>query len=307
MAPYGNAKGYDDHGHSPSKTGRLEVRAPVMTADPSSLSSSNTATFSGGSLSAYNAWAPHRGFPIPATQWNRHPQGPQWEPQDIYIVEAGMDTMVDDIAWRQRGARPSREDVAMPDYASTSSSSRPLSSMTGFSFEHSNQPSITACLDDDQYNDLIQSLTPTKAAPGAGTRAPSNTPSEAMPPPKLSAAATARSARYARSRRTSALAYSSQSSIREVSGSSMSLGSEKGPRKECRKQACRKVSREVLKRVQTSSKDEHVKLDKATPEKNNGNSKKGNQGELKETASDIAQEAEDLIIERLQESMIAEL
>lgn len=109
----------------------------------------------------------------------------------------------------------------MPDYASTgSTSSRAISSMTGISYEHSKQPSINSCLDDEQYNELIEALTPTKAPP-VGTRAPSNTPSTAMSASKPSAAAEARSASYkTRSRRASALREISQPSTRDVSGSS---------------------------------------------------------------------------------------
>jgi hypothetical protein len=271
ISPYGMSKEYDDHGHSPSKI-RPDFHVATIAAYPTSPSSSNTATFSGSSLSAYNAWAPHRGFPIPATQWN-YTQEPRWEPQDVYIMEAGMDSFVDDAAWRQRGARPSREDVPMPDYVSNSSSSRPVSSMTGFSFEHSRQPSITACMDDEQYNQLIQSLTPTKAAPTVGTRAPSHTPSVIMPPPKPSAAAEARVARYVRSRRTSGFTDGSQPSqpdTRDVSGSSISLlslnsdkdgktKSEKKHSKESKKNPKRRTSKEVLKVVQDDNQKEGQK------------------------------------------------
>ncbi|KAJ5189825.1 hypothetical protein N7472_008839 [Penicillium cf. griseofulvum] len=164
---------------------------------------------------------PHRGFPIPSTQWNGYPQEPRWEPRDTYIMESCIDAFIDDTAWRQRGARSSREDIPMPDYASTgSTSSRAISSVTGMSYEHSKQPSINSCLDDEQYNELIQALTPTKVPP-VGTRAPSNTPSTAMSAPKPSAAAEARSASYrSRNRRSSALREISQPSTRDVSGSS---------------------------------------------------------------------------------------
>ncbi|KAJ5951746.1 uncharacterized protein N7479_010159 [Penicillium vulpinum] len=218
------ADGDGTHGHSPSKTSRPEHRITI-TANTSSQSSSNAATYSGSTPSTYNAWTPHRGLPIPSTQWNGYSQEPRWEPQDAYIVEPGMDSFIDDTAWRQRGARSSREDVPMPDYASTGSttSSRAISSMTGMSYEHSKQPSINSCLDDEQYNELIQALTPTKAPP-VGTRAPSNTPSTAattMSASKPSAAAEARSASYkSRNRRSSALREISQPSTRDVSGSS---------------------------------------------------------------------------------------
>ncbi|CAI7651708.1 unnamed protein product [Penicillium discolor] len=226
VARYDTSKVVGDgaHGHSPSKPGRPEHRITI-TANTSSQSSSNAATYSGSASSTYNAWTPNRGFPIPSTQWNGYPQEPRWDPQDAYIVEPVMEAFVDDRAWRQRGARSSREDVPMPDYVSTgSTSSRAISSsMTGMSYEHSKQPSINSCLDDEQYNELIQALTPTKAPP-AGTRAPSNTPStaaSAISASKPSAAAEARSAGYkTRSRRASALREISQPSTRDVSGSS---------------------------------------------------------------------------------------
>ncbi|KAJ5496319.1 hypothetical protein N7463_008306 [Penicillium fimorum] len=225
-ARYGTSKvvGDDAHGHSPSKPNKPEHRIQV-TANSSSQSSSNAATYSSSTSSTYNAWTPYRGFPIPSTQWNGYPQEPRWEPQDTYIVEPGMDAFIDDTAWRQRGARSSREDVPMPDYISTGSttSSRAISSMTGMNYEHSKQPSINSCLDDEQYNELIQALTPTKA-PAVGTCASSNTLSTAataMSAPKPSAAAEVRSASYKpRSHRSSALREISQPSTRDVSGSS---------------------------------------------------------------------------------------
>ncbi|KAJ5457563.1 hypothetical protein N7475_008951 [Penicillium sp. IBT 31633x] len=223
VSRYSTSKGLEDgaHGHSPSKPDRPDHQ---VTANTSSQSSSNA--YSGSAPSTYNAWTPHRGFPIPSTQWSGYPQGPRFpEPYDTCVVETSMDAFVDDTAWRQRGARSSREDVPMPDYTSAGSntSSRAISSMSGVSYEHSKQASINSCLDDEQYHELIQALTPTKAPP-TGTRAPSNTPSTAtasMAPPKPSAAAEARSANYkVRSRRASVLREISQPSTREVSGSS---------------------------------------------------------------------------------------
>jgi hypothetical protein len=63
----------------------------------------------------------------------------------------------------------------MPDYSSSSASSRAISSGTGVSYEQVH-------MDDDQYNLLIQALTPTKAG---GVRAPSNTPSATVNAAKL--------------------------------------------------------------------------------------------------------------------------
>ncbi|KAJ5558087.1 hypothetical protein N7535_009574 [Penicillium sp. DV-2018c] len=209
------------HGHSPTKPSRPELRIP-FTADTSGQSSSNIPTFSGGSPPVLGAWAPHRGFPIPSTQWNGYPQEPRWDSQDMCIVNPGIGAFGDDIACIQRGARSSREDVPMPDYASAgSTSSRVLSSMTGLSYEHSKQPSVASGLGDDHY-ELIENPTPTKAP--LGTRAPLNTPSTAtaaMGPPTHYAAIEARRARYrSRSHHGSVLQDIPQPGTREVSGSS---------------------------------------------------------------------------------------
>ena len=64
-------------------------------------------------------------------------------------------------AWRQRGARSSREDIAMLDYSSASS--RAISSITGMSFEHSKQPSMATPMEDEEYTQLLENVTPTKA------------------------------------------------------------------------------------------------------------------------------------------------
>lgn len=44
----------------------------------------------------------------------------------------------------------------MPDYQSSSSSSRAISSMTGVSYEHSKQPSVIDAPKDDQYDQLLR-------------------------------------------------------------------------------------------------------------------------------------------------------
>lgn len=271
-ARYSTSKVVGDgaHGHSPSKPGRPEHRITI-TANTSSQSSSNAATYSGSTSSTCNAWTPNRGFPIPSTQWNGYSE-PRWDLQDAFIVEPVVDAFVDDRAWRQRGARSSREDIPMPDYASTgSTSSRAISSsMTGMSYEHSKQPSINSCLEDEQYNDLIQSVTPTKAPP-VGTRAPSNTPSTtttAMSAAKPSAAAEARSVGYkTRSRRASALREISQPSTRDVSGSSepknltpSKIGASPSDKirskKETQKEACQETPKAQSKAKVSNSKDD---------------------------------------------------
>lgn len=119
-----------------------------------------------------------------------------------------------------RGARSSLEDVPMPDYSS-SSSSRAISSMTGISYEHSKQPSITAPMNEEQYHQVIEVMSPPKTIV-TGTEAPVNTPSTTVPiGSKPSAAAEARSASYGKSgSRTSLLKEISQPVSRDVSGSS---------------------------------------------------------------------------------------
>lgn len=169
----------------------------------------------------YPPWA-NRNVPV-MPQWQQvYSREPRWATyNEAFVTEPGIDPYISEAAWRHRGARSSREDEPMPDYVgSSSSSSRAISSMTGMSYEHSKQPSITGPMDDDQYNQLIQALSPTKAT---GTHAPSNTPSAAVPMgTKLSAAAEARSASYSRtSARASVLREISQPSTRDVSGSSV--------------------------------------------------------------------------------------
>ncbi|KAJ6015793.1 hypothetical protein N7540_010384 [Penicillium herquei] len=201
------------HSHSPVRP------EPRLLPTASSQSSSSQ-----GML--YNAWVANRAFPVPTSQWQNQPNDPRrWSLyQDRYlepfVTEQGIDALINEEAWTHRGARSSREDVPMLDYSS-SSGSRAFSSMTGVSYEHSKQPSLEAPMDDEQYNALLQALTPTKP-PTMGTRAPSNTPSAAPQMPRPAAAAKARSKGYSRSSaRTSVLRDVSNSnpSTREVSGS----------------------------------------------------------------------------------------
>lgn len=68
----------------------------------------------------------------------------------------------------------------MPDYfTSTNSSSRVISSTTKSSLERNKEPSAPAPLDDEQYNQLIEALSPKKL--GSGTMAPANTPVKKQP------------------------------------------------------------------------------------------------------------------------------
>lgn len=143
----------DAHGHSSTKAG------------PTNIQSSGA---------VYNAWATGRAFPVPMSQqvwqsgcpdrWGGPPRYLGQEP----CIEPGF---VNDAVWRHRGARSSREDIPMPDYSSSSASSRAISGNSGNSGA-SYEAAVN--LEDEQYNILVHALTPTKPT---GVRAPSNTPS----------------------------------------------------------------------------------------------------------------------------------
>ncbi|KAJ5605111.1 hypothetical protein N7510_010265 [Penicillium lagena] len=238
---YSSANGYsefepeDAHAHSPSKQGRL--MAPESSHSSGQIS---------GQIRVYNAWAPGRDFPMPMTQW-LYQRDPRWggyhEPPHLEPATA-MDPYVSEVTWRQRGARSSREDVPMPDYTgSNSSGSRAISSMTGISYEHSKQPSIIAPMGDDQYHQLIQALSPNKTLPDGHVN--SNSSSAIVPMgTRLSAAADARTASYARSSTAarSALREISQPSTREVSESSMKSSAPADPTLETTTPSKRHVS-----------------------------------------------------------------
>lgn len=171
----------------------------------------------------YNTWS-HRSLPPPPpiAPWQQNAREPRWYHHEHYAPDPFVEPYVDP-AIRFRGARSSADDVPMPDYVgSSSASSRAISSMTGISYEHSKQPSISASIDQDQYNQLVEALSPSKAF--AGTQAPANTPSAAIPMgAKLSAAAEERSRSYSKggSRRASVMKEIPQSGTRDVSASTM--------------------------------------------------------------------------------------
>lgn len=167
---HADSKTNDGHGHSPVK--------PTSTNNQSAV---------------YNAWATGRAFPVPASQQVSQAP-PAW--QQAYLDRWGVPprylgpepclepNFVNETAWRQRGARSSREDIPMPDYSSSSASSRAISGNSGnsaISYE------AAVNMEDDQYNILIQAMTPTKAP---GVRAPSNTPSAKAPEPKVAVSPT---------------------------------------------------------------------------------------------------------------------
>lgn len=131
---------------------------------------------SGGPVPVYNVWAANRAFPV--LPWETHPES-RWAGYrypDSFMTQP-VDSLATEVAWRHRGARSSREDIPMPDYSSSSSSSRAISNTTGVSYEQVNG-------DDEHYTMLIQALTPTKPP---GVRAPSNTPTGVVNGVKLGA------------------------------------------------------------------------------------------------------------------------
>ncbi|OJZ81449.1 hypothetical protein ASPFODRAFT_373379 [Aspergillus luchuensis CBS 106.47] len=189
-----NLTAEDSHAHSPSKQGAQgRMLAPR----------SHVSSHSGNSW-AYRSYQRSIQMPLP-----------QWQGQCM------PDPFTDPVI-RHRGARSSCEDVPMPDYISSSGSSRAISSMTGISYEHSKHPSIVTPVDEESYRQLIEALSPPKPLALFGVAAPTNSPSTALPMGnKLSAAAEARSAPYTKgSSRTSILKEISLPGTREASGSS---------------------------------------------------------------------------------------
>ncbi|PKX90298.1 uncharacterized protein P174DRAFT_515425 [Aspergillus novofumigatus IBT 16806] len=191
----------DLHAHSPT---RHENRSVVANSNRVSNPAS------------YTAW-PYRNYPPPPPpQWQNSNRETTWtyQPtQEPLMADPFIDPHILDPAARHRGARPSWEDVCMPDYISSSSSSRAISSMTGISYEHSKQPSIVAPIDEE-----TQSPKPLVCT----SQTPKNT-SSALPPvaSKLSAAAEERSLSCVKAaRRPSILKELSQPGSRSVSGSS---------------------------------------------------------------------------------------
>ncbi|KKZ66105.1 hypothetical protein EMCG_08131 [[Emmonsia] crescens] len=180
--------------------------------------------------SQYTAW-PHRLYPTPQTSWAR-PALPEKESR-WPLQPVTHDPFVD--SFREPGfsrrSRSTLDDVPMPDYTTSSSnSSRAISNMTGISFgQHSKQPSAAAPINDEQYNQLIEALSPGKLT--SGTYAPTNTPSSVPPiASKQSAAAEVR-VRRSHSKhpsRPGALQELPQPGVRIVSGSSARSDSDEG-------------------------------------------------------------------------------
>ncbi|KNG90264.1 hypothetical protein ANOM_001811 [Aspergillus nomiae NRRL 13137] len=170
----------DTHAHSPTRHG---IRQLATT----SSQISNPA--------AHGAWT-YRNYQGPIPQMQGSLRESRWPQQEQLMPDPFIDPYVLDPSARHRGARPSSEDVSMPDYVSSSTSSRAISHMTGISYEHSKHPSIISPIDEESYNQLFEVLSPPKPL-SCGTKAPTNTPSATLPiSRKLSVAAEARSASY---------------------------------------------------------------------------------------------------------------
>jgi hypothetical protein len=207
---YSDPKEVDDaHAHSPT---RHETRK-------AGIGSSQTTT-----QPVPSPW-PYRIFPTPLPHWSSSSRDPRFAPQDPPLPDPFTEPFMGGHGPSRR-QRSTLDDVPMPDYVgSSSTSSRAISNMTGISYEHSKQPSITAPTDDEQYNELIEALSPVKPPP-TGTFAPTNTPSS-IPTTvsRPSAAAKARTASYSQSGcRPSGLKEVSQPGTRDVSGSSANSG-----------------------------------------------------------------------------------
>ncbi|KAE8133961.1 hypothetical protein BDV38DRAFT_273918 [Aspergillus pseudotamarii] len=170
----------DTHAHSPTRHGIREFAT-------TSSQISNPATHSAWTYRSYQG-------PIPQIQGSLRES--RWPQQEQLMPDPFIDPYVLDPSARHRGARPSSEDVSMPDYVSSSTSSRAISHMTGISYEHSKHPSIISPIDEESYNQFFEVLSPPKPL-SCGTKAPTNTPSATLPMGrKLSVAAEARSAPY---------------------------------------------------------------------------------------------------------------
>ncbi|KAE8387204.1 hypothetical protein BDV23DRAFT_186573 [Aspergillus alliaceus] len=195
----------DSHAHSPTRHG---LRQPVAT----SSQINNPA--------AHGSWM-YRNYQRPIPQMHGNLREPRWPQQEQILPDPFIDPYVLDPSARHRGARPSWEDVSMPDYVSTSTSSRAISNMTGISYEHSKHPSVISPIDEESYNQFIEALSPPKPL-SCGTQAPTNTPSVTLPMArKLSVAAEVRSASYTKAGdQESALKGSSHPVTRNVSESS---------------------------------------------------------------------------------------
>lgn len=126
----------------------------------------------------HNPWA-YKSFPTHPNQWTIRRGEPLWDYQEPFRPDPFIDPCFVD---QHRGARSSRDDISMPDYHSSSSSSRTFSNsnMTGISYDHSKQPSITGLLNEDQYDRVFRTFSPPKG-PVPGIQPPMSNSSAWLP------------------------------------------------------------------------------------------------------------------------------
>ncbi|EEH36475.2 hypothetical protein PAAG_06893 [Paracoccidioides lutzii Pb01] len=217
---YGNSREDDDaHSHSPT---RPEPRGIGIPDTSHSLQ--------------HSVWH-QRLYPTSQMQWPRStfPERESRWPLQPVIHDPFVDPFRD--PGFSRRARSSLDDVPMPDYVgSSTNSSRAISGMTGISFGQQNkQPAAAASINDEQYNKLIEALSPSKLT--SGTNAPTNTPASVPPvASKHSVAPETRAVSHSRHpSRPGALKELPQPGVRAVSGSSArsdsdeDFGSENAP------------------------------------------------------------------------------
>ncbi|KAE8377437.1 hypothetical protein BDV26DRAFT_304935 [Aspergillus bertholletiae] len=170
----------ETHAHSPARHG---IRQPVATNNQISNPAS------------HSAWT-YRNYQGPILQMQGSFRESRWPQQEQLMPDPFIDPYVLNPSAHHRGARPSSEDVSMPDYVSNSTGSRAISHMTGISYEHSKHPSIISPIDEESYNQFFEVLSPPKPL-SCGTKAPTNTPSATLPMDrKYSVAAEVGSASY---------------------------------------------------------------------------------------------------------------
>lgn len=161
-----DAKDPEGHGHNtPTKASRPPLQpihgqvVPRVALPPTFYTNWATSSIFDAPVShwpAYNAQDPLWDIgqendiftdPDPTWQQQQQQQGPRPSHEIIPL----------DPSWQHRGARASRDDIPMLDYSS--SNSRAISSVTGMSFEHSKQPSMTTPMDDEEFRVLQESVT----------------------------------------------------------------------------------------------------------------------------------------------------
>ncbi|KAI9372031.1 hypothetical protein BJX61DRAFT_553270 [Aspergillus egyptiacus] len=196
----------DNHAHSPARHNTRPLMANAEQIHNPSM---------------FHLWRT-RNYQGPIPQWQSNYGEPRWAPPEAVFVDPFVDPYVIDPA-RHRGARPSWEDVSMPDYSSSSSSSRAISNMTGISYEHSKHPSVVAPIDEESLSQLRQALTSPPKPLSCDAQGQDMASTAAAPPmgSKLSAAAEARFASYGKggSRAAqNARKEPSSSATRDVSG-----------------------------------------------------------------------------------------